>query len=110
MTEIMAKDYYGKNSYGGCSYGEKPLVQIQNLENADKRYILVIRNSFVSCVISGLALCEQQVDVLDLRLFSGSVQSYAEQDMLDLVISLYSVSAIDGDLNKHTHKEMFDFC
>ena len=108
MTEIMVKDYYGKNPYGGCSYGEQPLVQIQNLENADKRRILVIRDSFGSCVISGLALCEQQVDALDLRLFTGSVHSYIEQNKPDLVIGLYS-SSIGGDINKHTHKDMFDF-
>ena len=109
MTEIMVKDYYGKNPYGGCSYGEQPLVQIQNLENADDRRILVIRDSFGSCLISGLALCEQEIDALDLRLFSGSVSSYIEQTKPDLVIVLYSAASIGGAMNNHTHTDMFDF-
>ena len=109
MTEITVKDYYGKNPYSGCGYGEQPLVRIQNLENADNRRVLVLRDSFGDCLIPGLALCEREIDALDLRLFSGSVISYVEQNKPDLVVVLYSAASIGGAVNYHSHRDMFDF-
>lgn len=109
MTEISVKDYYGKNPYGGCNYGEQPLVQIENSENADNRRILIIRDSFGSCLISCLALCEREIDALDLRLFSGSLTNYIEQNRPDLVIILYTAASIGGSVNPHSHRDLFDF-
>ena len=109
MTEITVNDYYGKNPYAGCGYGEQPLVRIRNLENADNRRVLVLRDSFGNCLISGLALCEREIDALDLRLFSGSVISYIEQNKPDLVVALYSAASIGGAVNYHAHRDMFDF-
>ena len=109
MTEITVKDYYGKNPYSGCGYGEQTLVRIQNLENADNRRVLVLRDSFGDCLIPGLALCEREIDALDLRLFPGSVISYVEQNKPDLVVVLYSAASIGGAVNYHSHRDMFDF-
>jgi hypothetical protein len=107
MSAIEECDYYNKNPYAGCNWGDRPLIQIENQLNADDHKILLIHDSFGDCVISCLALAEKNIDAIDLRHFTGSVKKYIEESKPDLVIVMYNV--IGGDINYSTHKDKFDF-
>jgi hypothetical protein len=109
MTQINNCDYYYKNPYGACNYGDQPLIKIENQLNAEDHKILIIRDSFGDCMISCLALAEKNVDALDLRYFTGSVKAYIEESEPDLVIVMYTPSSVGGDISYSTHDGFFDF-
>ena len=109
MDPIIEKDYYNLYPYGGCNYGEQPIVTIDNEIAGDDKKILIIHDSFGDCLISALALCEKRVDSLDLRYFTGSVESYVREADPDVVVLLYSTSSIGGEIDRSSHRSMFDF-
>ena len=109
MEEIAEKDLYGKNPYRGYNYGDQPVIQIDNLADTDGKRILIIDDSFGNCVISCLALCESEVDSLDLRYFTGSLENYIRTFEPDIVMVLYNAENIGGTIDRTTHKDIFDF-
>lgn len=86
MSQINELDYYNLNPYGAYNHGDQPLIKIENelIENNGK--ILIIHTSFSNCVIPFLAMDIKNVDALDLRYFTGSVQSYIKQTKPNVVI------------------------
>jgi len=109
MRQIEEKDLYGSNPYGGCNYGDQPLIQIQNLLNADDNKILIIHDSFGDCFISCLALCEAEVDSLDVRHFNGSVKNYIQSTNPDIVMVMYNAGVVGDEIDWKSHESMFDF-
>jgi hypothetical protein len=109
MSQIEECDYYHKNPYGGCNYGDQPLIKIENQLAADEHKILIISNSFSDCMISCLALAEKNVESLDLRVFTGSVKTYIEESDPDIVMVMYDAGSVGESINYSTHKNIFDF-
>jgi hypothetical protein len=109
MSEIEDCDYYNKNPYGGCNYGEQPLIQIENQLTADDHKILIISDSFSDCMISCLALAERYIDCIDLRRFNGSLKAYIEESQPDIVMIMYTAGAVGGDIDYSTNTDTFDF-
>jgi hypothetical protein len=109
MSQIAECDYYNKNPYGGCNYGDQPLIQIENQLAVDEHKILIIKDSFSDCMISCLALAEENVDSIDLRHFTGSLKAYIEESNPDIVIVMYNASAVGGDIDYSTNTDKFDF-
>ena len=109
MEQIDSKDYYNLSPYGGYNHGNQPLVKINNQLDADDKKILIIHDSFGISFTSCLALCEAQVDSLDIRYFTGSVKNYIEQTNPDIVMVMYHAGTVGGEINWSTHKDEFDF-
>jgi hypothetical protein len=109
MTQVEECDYYNKNPYAACNYGDQPLIQIENQQASDDHKILIIHDSFCDSVISCLALAEKNVDSLDLRHFTGSVKTYIEESMPEIVIVMYNAGSAAGEIDYSTHKDEFDF-
>lgn len=86
MDCVDGIDYYGKNPYGAYTYGDRPLQSIENrnLENGVR--LLMIGDSFDNCVFPFLSLGIQHVDSMDVRHFTGSVQSYVRETQPDIVL------------------------
>jgi hypothetical protein len=109
MAQVEECDYYNLNPYGVCNYGGQPLIQIENQLTADEHKILIIRDSFGDCMVSCLALAEENVDAIDLRYFDGSIKTYIEETQPDIVMVMYNAGAVGGDINYSTNKDKFDF-
>jgi hypothetical protein len=109
MSQIEECDYYNKNPYIGCNYGNQPLIQIENLLSADEHKILIISDSFSDCMISCLALAEKDVDSIDVRSFTGSIKTYIEESQPDIVMVMYTATKAGGDIDYSTHTDLFDF-
>jgi len=108
MGAIEEKDYYGKNPYGAYNHGDGAVYFIENELIEDNLKVLVIHHSFANCVIPFLSLTVKNVDALDLRHFTGSVESFIEQTQPDVVIVMYTPSASEKvDYSKH--KDIYDF-
>jgi hypothetical protein len=109
MTQVEKKDYYARSPYHANNFGDRPLIQIENLLDAEKKRILIMHDSFGDCVISCLALAEKNVDSIDLRHFTGSVKNFIVQTSPDAVLVLYNPSQIEHKIDFSTHESPFDF-
>jgi hypothetical protein len=109
MSQVEECDYYNKDPYGVCNYGNRPLIQIENMLKVDNHKILIIHDSFGNSLISCLALAEKNIDSLDIRYFNGSVRTYIKEHKPDLVIVMYNASVVGGNIDYTIHKDEFDF-
>jgi hypothetical protein len=101
---LRERDVY-KNGllYEAYSWGNNPVTFLHNnqLKRREKK-ILIIRDSFDCVVTPFLILGVDSIDTMDIRAFTGSVQSFIEQHLPDIVIILYSPETI-------SIKAAFDF-
>lgn len=109
MEQISEKDYYGKDPYLTNKYGTRPVDKIWNMGSADEKRILVIGDSYELCYVPCLAICEKEVDALDLRYFTGSVRTFAKMMNPDIVIILYNADSLGGTIDWNSHTDLFDF-
>ena len=108
MYEVTNRDYYTKNPYGACAYGETALCTVENLKMPEGKKVLLIRDSMSDCVIPCLSMGFGQLHSLDLRLFNGSVWEYTRSYDPDIVIVMYGASSI-GSISWNNHVDKFDF-
>lgn len=108
MSQVETIDYYNLDPYSTYSYGSPPVVEIRNGNQKEGKHILFIKDSFVNTVAPFMALGVERVDELDIRYFTGSVETYIEETQPDIVIVMYAPSAID-EIKWNTHKSTFDF-
>ena len=109
MSHIKELDYYNKSPYSAYDYADQPVIRIENQRLEGNIKLLVIHDSFANCVIPFLALEVQNVEAVDVRHFTGSVQNYITVTKPDIVIVLYSANAITGDIDWQSHESLFDF-
>lgn len=108
MNQVEEKDFYGKNPYGAYNYADKPLIKIENLMNENDLKILVIKDSFGNSVVPSLSLCASQTNILDLRLFDGSLRTYIKDVKPNVVVVICNPGAI-GEIDWTSHTNLFDF-
>ena len=108
LRRVEKLDYDG-SPYLACAYGDQSLEQITNLMPGENRKILLIHDSFGDCVIPFLALGVRNLDAIDLRHFTGSLQSYISSTEPDVVIVMYHCGIAGSTVNYETHKDLFDF-
>ncbi|MCM1303368.1 MAG: hypothetical protein NC305_12680 [Lachnospiraceae bacterium] len=102
--------YSEKNSYAVYNHGTVTEGTLQNQLCSDGKRILIIQDSFTRVVTPFLACTDgvSEINVLDVRYFTGSVQAYIREKDPDIVIIWYNPSVIDKiDWNSHT--STFDF-
>ena len=74
-------------------------------EEASPEKILFITESFSDVVMPFLSCNYSNIDEIDLRCFTGSLQNYIEKSEPDMVVVLYSAY----DFNSGTHMDLFNF-
>jgi hypothetical protein len=106
---LKEKDSYLREYYLVYFYGWNPAVFMRNnqFRHGGKK-LLVIADSFIWVVAPFLALGVEAMDVLRLEIFTGSVRSYIEQHLPDIVIVLYYPSNIIN-IDYTSHTSHFDF-
>jgi hypothetical protein len=107
--EIKKLDYYDKNPYLAYLYGDNAVTIIKNNMVHDGKKTLFLKDSFGSSLIVFLALGMENIEVLDLRAFNGSVRSYIKQNRPDTVIIMYNPTFITGDVDYINSRDLFDF-
>jgi hypothetical protein len=106
MTNLSKIDYYNISTYSTYLYGNKSLIHIKNNNVSNGKKILYIGDSFCHCVVPCLAMGVENIDVLDIRYFDGSIINYIEKFKPDTVIVNYNPSSINEDT---THNGTFNF-
>ncbi|MBE6909134.1 MAG: hypothetical protein E7474_06135 [Ruminococcaceae bacterium] len=107
MSQVEKKDYYGTSPYEAFMYGDHALARFENLLSTNDLRLLFIHDSFGDCVLPFVSLGVRYVDSLDLRNFTGSVQTFIEENKPDAVIVLYTADNIR--IKSDPHRETFDF-
>lgn len=95
MNLFKAKNYYADSVYNAYPGGVMARKYNELADNNVK--ILLLRDSFAQVVIPFLTLGIKQLDILDLRDFRGSVQTYIKINKPDLVVVLYNIAMIGRD-------------
>ena len=107
--ELEKKSAYDKNPYGVYGYGDVALLQIHNNQKNDGKRLLVIKESFADCMTPYMCNMAENVDVIDLRYFHGSLKSYISNNKPDIVVMIYGVSPFLNVTEKTAHEDAFDF-
>lgn len=93
--------------YNTYMYGNT-IAEIRNLHNADGAKLLIIGDSFTNVAEPFLALGFSKLDCIDLRTFTGSLQSYITQNgPYDAVLILYNPDLSAQKINRNPHTDSF---
>ena len=87
---MRLSDVYEQSAYSAYFYGDRALTRVHNLVNRTGKRVLVLGHSYDNCVLPFLALGIEYLDSIDLREFTGDLQSFLEKNHYDLVIELYT--------------------
>ncbi|WP_031585517.1 DHHW family protein [Selenomonas bovis] len=109
QKELQYGDYYHSSAYAAYNYGDRPCVIINNELADNDRHVLLIKDSFGDAFAPFLALEVRRLDILDLRYFTGSVQSFIEQHHPDVVLVLYYNAEYSNEMEVTKHEDLFDF-
>jgi hypothetical protein len=93
FEQLKTIDYYNLNPYGAYSHGVNALLAAKNNLLHSGKKALLIADSFGVVVSPFLSLAIENVETLDLRLFTGSVKTFVEKTRPDAVIVLYSADS-----------------
>lgn len=86
MKNLEKIDYYNSNPYAVYNYGDKALIHIKNNNVNDGKRLLVIKNSYANPMTFFLSTGVDKIDIIDLRLFNGSLQNYIDKYKPDTVL------------------------
>lgn len=91
LSQLGDRDYYNNNPYSTYFYGDAPLQSVHNESVGNGKRLLVLSDSFDNVCTPFLCQGIEYVDAIDLRYFTGSLQTYLAQNDYDAVLLLYSV-------------------
>lgn len=111
MSQVQGKDYYHKSAYHAYGYGDEPLIHIENHnQNKNDIKMLIVKDSFGDAMVPFLAMVVKQIDAIDLRHFTGSLQNFIKKHRPDVVLVLYDPSVESSNqINWSSHTDLFDF-
>lgn len=86
---------YDRYSYEFYGYGERELISIHNKNISDGKRILFIKRSFADCMYPFFAAGVEYLDVIDLRVFKGSLQTYINETNPDTIVMVYGLDSFN---------------
>lgn len=99
-------DYYNTSTYSAYLCGNKALTMIKNNNCHNGKRLLLIGDSYSKCVVPYLAEAFENVDMLDRRMFNGSILTYIDETSPDMVIVAYTPTQFS---DASTHNSTFNF-
>jgi hypothetical protein len=97
---------YDDSVYWFYGYGDQALINVHNNLVNDGSNILLIKTSFADCMVPYLGTVVEDLAVIDLRYFEGSIRSYIEETDPDTVIVLTGLSLME---TASAENSAFDF-
>jgi hypothetical protein len=105
-AKLERKGLYTLSPYSAYIYGDRQVITVRNNLVHDGKKILLVKDSFAEVVSPFLSLGAEELHILDLRYFNGSINSYIAQQQPNIVVVMYNPSATGYT---EPHKKMFDF-
>ena len=100
-------NHYPPYVYATYLYGERAVISIKNHQKKDGKKLLLLHDSFSDAMAPFLSLGMEQLDLVDLRCFTGSIKNYILKQRPDTVVVCYTVSVLNWD--KIYPRSVFDF-
>lgn len=97
---------YIGNMYEFYGNSDQAMIRIHNNLLNDGKRILLIKTSFANCMTPYLAAAVENLDIIDLRLFDGSLQKFIKETNPDTVVMIYGLSAFTDEV---TEGSLYDF-
>lgn len=90
---LLEIHYYNKGPYHVYNYGDRALIRYENFSDVQEiMKIMLIHDSFSDCMAPFLALGVKNLESLDLRYFTGSLEAYIKGSRPDMVIVMYNAA------------------
>ncbi len=86
-----------KDKYSMFLDNNHGLITIKNKEVSDGSNILLIKNSYANCFIPFIVNHYENIHVVDLRYFGGSVSKYVDDNKIDNILVLYNLNNFYSD-------------
>lgn len=90
FTKNLTYDPYNKDAYRTYLNGDHDLLQIQNLKIKNGKRILVLKDSKANVISAHLACAVENLDIIDLRHYKGSLKEFIEKTKPDVVLNIQS--------------------
>lgn len=107
MDEFDKIDYYNGSPYDAHMYENNAVSIMYNNKVTDGKKILILKDSFSLVVVPYLALGVENIEILDVRYFTGSVKTYIKESKPSIVLVMYNPSFI-GEFEVGEHTNIFD--
>jgi hypothetical protein len=92
---LKGNDLYGAFLYGNHGYGH---IVVRN--EAAPRRLLVIKDSYANSLIPMMTSAFDEIDVIDLRQYNGSLQTLLKQKNYDQILLLQSFNQFSDEINE----------
>jgi hypothetical protein len=92
---LKGNDLYGAFLYGNHGYGH---IVVRNATSP--RRLLVIKDSYANSLIPMLTSAFDEIDVIDLRQYNGSLQAILKQQNYDQILLLQSFNQFSDEINE----------
>lgn len=96
-SALEQENLYKRCSYDLYGYGNRELIRIHNNNVKDGKRVLFIKTSQANVMYPFFAAGVEYVDVVDLRSFRGSLQTFIKETNPDTVVIVYGVLSCDKD-------------
>ncbi|MDR1378900.1 MAG: hypothetical protein LBJ36_07595, partial [Synergistaceae bacterium] len=106
---MQEKNVYDSSLYSLYSWGDDAVVFMHNNQLKSPKKILIIRDSFNCVVAPFLILGIKDLITLDLRSFTGSIRSFVDQNVPDIVLVFYYPNIISDLIENNPQRSFFDF-
>lgn len=90
----------GSDKYGAFLYGNHGFGHIKVRESTHPKRLLVIKDSYANSLIPMMTSAFDEIDVIDLRQFSGSLQGVINATTYDHVLVLQSFNQFCDEVNE----------
>jgi hypothetical protein len=92
--------FSGSDKYGAFLYGNHGIGHITVRESDSPKRLLVIKDSFANSVIPFMTSAFDEIDVIDLRHFSGSLENVLSSTAYDHVLVLQGFNQFCDEMNE----------
>lgn len=104
---------YKENKYAAYGYGTVSLLETTNKKVEGGKRVLFIKDSFFNVVVPFFCLGVEEFAAIDVRHFTGSLQTYIDEFKPDVVVLAYNPGEMqdwaDIEADKTTRKGTWDF-
>lgn len=88
-----------KDKYAMFLDNNHGLITIENMEINDNSNVLIIKNSYANCFVPFMVNHYQNIHIIDLRYFGGSVSDYVGENKIDNILILYNLNNFYSDMS-----------
>ena len=94
--EAGISDIYGRDAYNFYGYGNRALITTHNNDINDGSRVLVIKTSDANVMVPYLSAVLEDLYVIDLRRFNGSLRTFINETAPDTVIVVADAVNLEG--------------